>query len=278
VESSSEQNEFVIHTTYELFVFLLVLLSIVNSVLFLLPIGSQAKSVVIIVDLGISMFLIIDAFHRLVAARDRRRWLSQYYGWMIMIGSLPAPGLRLLRLLQTRLVTRKLRRADYQAMGITIVQRRAPTALAAATFMAILVLEVGSMLVIGAEAKAANANIKSAGDALWWGYVTVATVGYGDKYPVTTGGRIVGVLMMTLGVGLFTVLTSFLVEWFRRPRTSPAPERAPATPDLPADPRSQLAEIRRLLEEQEIAHRESTAELKSRLAEIERVLPTGRPD
>jgi voltage-gated potassium channel len=61
---------------------------------------------------------------------------------------------------------------------------------------------------------APNSNIKTAEDALWWSYVTITTVGYGDKYPVTTEGRIIAVFLMTIGVGLFGTFTAFLASWF----------------------------------------------------------------
>ena len=64
------------------------------------------------------------------------------------------------------------------------------------------------------EARSPDANITTAGDALWWGIVTVTTVGYGDQYPVTTGGRIVGVFVLILGVGLFGTFTGFLANAF----------------------------------------------------------------
>ena len=59
-----------------------------------------------------------------------------------------------------------------------------------------------------------NSNIKTAEDALWWSYVTITTVGYGDKFPVTSGGRVIGVLLMTAGVGLFGTFTAFVSSWF----------------------------------------------------------------
>ena len=64
------------------------------------------------------------------------------------------------------------------------------------------------------EKDAPGANITTGGDALWWGYVTATTVGYGDKYPVTMGGRIVGTLMLTVGVALFATFSGFLAHAF----------------------------------------------------------------
>jgi voltage-gated potassium channel len=57
-------------------------------------------------------------------------------------------------------------------------------------------------------------NIKNAEDALWWACTTITTVGYGDRYPITTEGRIVGVFLMMAGVGLFGTFTGFIASWF----------------------------------------------------------------
>ncbi|MGD8371313.1 MAG: ion channel [Syntrophobacterales bacterium] len=62
-----------------------------------------------------------------------------------------------------------------------------------------------------------NQGFSNLGDAIWWTLVTAATVGYGDKVPLTTGGKIVAVLVMLFGVGLLGMITgriaSWLVEW-----------------------------------------------------------------
>jgi voltage-gated potassium channel len=99
--------------------------------------------------------------------------------------------------------------------------------------------------VLAAEARADNANILTASDALWWSYVTVTTVGYGDRFPVTTSGRVVGVAMLTIGVGLFGVLTGFLANAFLAPkRTAPDQGQQPAD-----DLRQEIEELKHLVRE-----------------------------
>jgi voltage-gated potassium channel len=62
------------------------------------------------------------------------------------------------------------------------------------------------------EDQSPDANITTGGDALWWALVTITTVGYGDKYPVTTLGRITGVFVMFAGVGIIGALASILAS------------------------------------------------------------------
>ena len=104
------------------------------------------------------------------------------------------------------------------------------------------------------------ARQRRGGDALWWGYVTATTVGYGDEYPVTTGGRIVGTLMLTVGVALFATFSGFLANAFL--------SRKADTPEAPADGsvRAALHEVERLLAEQQ----QATEVLRARLLELER--------
>jgi hypothetical protein len=64
-----------------------------------------------------------------------------------------------------------------------------------------------------------EANIQTAEDALWWAFVTITTVGYGDKFPVSTEGRLLAIVLMTCGVGLFGTFMAFVASWFLAPGT-----------------------------------------------------------
>jgi voltage-gated potassium channel len=120
---------------------------------------------------------------------------------------------------------------------------RAGSALLGTLFLTIVVLQFGSIFVLAAEAHADNANIRTASDALWWSYVTVTTVGYGDRFPVTNNGRLVGVAMLTIGVGLFGVLTGFLANAFLAPAKAEAEESQPPVDEL----RQEIEELKRLV-------------------------------
>ncbi len=76
-----------------------------------------------------------------------------------------------------------------------------------------LLLFCASLAVLDAERHARNANITTFGDALWWSVTTVSTVGYGDRYPVTTEGRLVAVGLMLGGIALIGVVTASFATW-----------------------------------------------------------------
>jgi voltage-gated potassium channel len=80
-------------------------------------------------------------------------------------------------------------------------------------------LFLGAWLVLLFEEKAKGSNIHSYPDALWWAIVTVTTVGYGDRFPVTAGGRAVAVVLMLVGIGLIGVLTATVASVFVKEHT-----------------------------------------------------------
>ena len=130
---------------------------------------------------------------------------------------------------------------------------RAEAALYILVFSVIIILEVGSFLVLRAESSSPSANITTAGDALWWAYVTITTVGYGDQYPVTGAGRLVGVLVMTTGVGIFATFAGFISNKLLTP-----PEK-----EEEGQPKEEFSEF----EKQVLAR---IGELKSSLSQQER--------
>jgi voltage-gated potassium channel len=83
---------------------------------------------------------------------------------------------------------------------------------------------LGSWLVLLFEEHAKGSNIHDYPDALWWAIVTVTTVGYGDRFPTTEGGRIVAVVLMLVGIGLIGTLTATVASVFIKEHTDAAKE------------------------------------------------------
>lgn len=86
-------------------------------------------------------------------------------------------------------------------------------------FFLVLVVTLGAIFLSAAgefffESTRPDSNIDSFWDSLWWAIVTMTTVGYGDKYPVTLGGRVVGIILICSGVGLMSLLTATIASLF----------------------------------------------------------------
>jgi hypothetical protein len=270
----------IVRPNYLAFVFFLVGLSFVNSCLVFLVQDPEGRQVVIIVQACVSLFLLVDATFRLVHAWDRRRFLFRDYGWLYFLSSLPLPFICLARLVPMVVMVRRLRAGDYQALGNVIVEERAQNTLLTVVMAAVLVVEFASVAILGAEAHSTNANIKTGSDALWWAIVTIATVGYGDRYPVTNEGRVIGVCVIVVGVALFTTLSSFLAQWFLR-RRSKRESAVPAAPDVsdagaagPPDAAVIWEQIRALLEAREAAHQREIENLSAQIAALQTTEPT----
>jgi hypothetical protein len=114
-------------------------------------------------------------------------------------------------------VVRLVRAVGMKTLIDKVLHDRAGSALYTVLVLVVIVIQYGAMFELVANRTSPNANIQTASDAVWYVIVTITTVGYGDKYPVTNPGRIVGVLIMFVGVGLFGVLTGFLANTFLSP-------------------------------------------------------------
>lgn len=137
------------------------------------------------------------------------------WGWIDLVSSIPTfdyfragRALRLIRLLR---VLRAFR--STKVLLNHVFRKKTHGAMTSALIIAILMIIFSSIAILQVETDTSS-NIKTAEDALWWAYVTITTVGYGDKFPVTTEGRLIAISLMTVGVGLFGTFTGFVASWF----------------------------------------------------------------
>ena len=219
--STEEPNEL-----YELFIGILTLFALGVMVVELVASSGPVIEVLGNVDNLLCLIFVVDFVRSL-----RRAPVKSAYLWpsgvFDLLGSVPGVGplvlLRLFRLSRLQRVARSLQSARPHHIVSQFVQRRSEAALYVIVVSALLVLAVGSILVAIVEPTAAGSNIRTGGDAFWWAFVTITTVGYGDRFPVTSEGRLVGGLTMIVGIGVFGVFTGYLAGVFLGGRSSPEP-------------------------------------------------------
>ncbi len=252
---------------YELFIGALSILSIVNLVLILVfNTDKQLIYVVYVINAVMTPIFLGDFFYRFFTTRSKKTYFFRGFGWADLLSSLPFPQFKILRLFRLWRVIRLFMEFGVRNLVHEFITHRAENALYTVVFLVLCVLEFGSLAVLSVEISAPGANITTASDAIWWVYVTITTVGYGDQYPVTSTGRIIGVLVMTAGVGLFGTLSGFLANMFLAP--SKAEEEEEADEVAADDPKAKIAELKRLIETQETA----MANLRTKLDEVDKLL------
>lgn len=246
---------------YELFILALTLYALVIMGLLLLPLEPSTMRLLQTYDNLICCVFLVDLAVRLRGSHPRREYLIHERGWLDLLGSIPSLGfLRFTALFRLFRVSRLLRigrllRQRQRGVLVEVLANRGQYAAFVTVLAALAVLTVSSVLVLEFEAHAPDANITSAGDAVWWAIVTITTVGYGDQYPVTPLGRLTATFVMITGIGIIGALASILASVLvsssppadqRAPDADAAAQPAPATPP-PTD--AELALLRARIEE-----------------------------
>jgi voltage-gated potassium channel len=145
---------------------------------------------------------VTDYIVTLTLAERRWHWFRTHL-FDLMVVALPIlRPLRLLRLVTLLSVLQRTAGAAFRGWAVIYV----------AGASALLVF-VAALAVLDSERSAPGASITTFPEALWWAFVTVTTVGYGDLSPITDQGRIIAVFLMLGGIALIGVITATLASW-----------------------------------------------------------------
>jgi hypothetical protein len=212
---------------YEIFVGVLSILSIVNIFLGWLIPDPDLTGVIDIMNGLFSIIFLGDFTFRILTAPSKSKYFFKDFGWADLFASLPFPQAKILRVFRLFRVYRLMRDVGPKTIVNTLVKDRAGSALYVLLLMGVLVLEFGALGVLKAEKTNPDANIQTASDAVWYVLVTISTVGYGDRYPTTSLGRIWGAVIIIVGVGIFGTFTGFLANFFLSPAKKEEEEVAP---------------------------------------------------
>lgn len=181
---------------------------------FMQPVNIKLQNYLRYGDAIACVFFITDTFWRAYKSKNKLKFWKT--AWIELFTSIPnlAP-LSMPNLFLFLRIIRGLRavRASVEISKYFFNGRR-NSALAFISVVLFVSIGVGGLLVLNFESNMANANIKDSADAIWWAVTTITTVGYGDTYPITLEGRIVGMVLMFTGISLFGIVSGLLASWF----------------------------------------------------------------
>jgi len=179
------------------------------------PLSEGAVQVINTIDFIICMIFLSDFFYFLHESENKKAYLRKY--WIDLVASIPF--MTLFRFFRVVRVIRIIRLARGIKALIPIVRKigtsKSQNILIAYILILIIVMLYCSLAFFEFE-KLSNSNIHTFFDAFWWAFVTTTTIGYGDIFPVTTEGRIIGMILALLGMGLFSLITAELASRFVR--------------------------------------------------------------
>ena len=167
------------------------------------PIPTSTQTLLNIVQWVSWIAFAIDLIYGLSKSENKVKYLKKH---PLEIAAVLFPFLRPLRLMRVisfgGLAIQKIAIGRQFAITIKVL------------IASIFIAYISAVQITISERALEGSNIKNFGDGLWWAITTVTTVGYGDRYPTTTEGRLLAVGLMIMGISLMGVITASVAAWF----------------------------------------------------------------
>ena len=144
-----------------------------------------------------------------------------------------AVDLRSLRLVRTLRILRLFKLYRYNAALQNVMHgfRKVKDELAVVGFVVVIMVMFSSVAIYEFEHETQPDKFRRLSDAMWWSFVTLTTVGYGDLYPVTAGGRMIAMITMAVGIGIFgtfiSLIGSSFISTMREEQSASSPSPLP---------------------------------------------------
>jgi len=225
--SETAPREYSFSPTYQLAMLVLSFYAIVAlAAQTAIRLNPQIRTVLEYADYAVCVLFLCDFAVSLWVAPNRLKYFLTW-GWLDMLSSIPViTSARWGRIARVVRIFRVLRGVKATKLITSVVlRRRAHNTFLAAALLVLLLIVFCSVAMLHFET-APESNIKTAEDAVWWSFATITTVGYGDRYPVTSEGRFIAALLMCAGVGLFGTLSGFVAAWFLDEKSGDASQLA----------------------------------------------------
>ena len=176
------------------------------SLTFFLPETSELYRLLTFFDFLLCIAFIYDFIFQLFTVSNKWRYMYTI-GWLDLLSSIPVVSeLRYIRIFRIFRIFRIIK--STKLLVEFIKENRASTLYGFVVFSAFIIIVISTALVLYVEQDVGN--IKTAEDVLWWSFITITTVGYGDLYPVTNVGRMITVVLIVAGVASFGAAISYI--------------------------------------------------------------------
>lgn len=208
-------NKVNLPTPFDLAMMILSIISMaIIATVYLTNLEAETKRLMLMLDSLICILFITHFISRFSQATHKLRFIKNH--GLDLLASIPfIAELRILRFLQVFRVLSMV--GQLRLLLQDIIRQRVNSSLALLMVLMIIMISASALFIFVAESQLPSSNIKTAEDAIWWALVTVSTVGYGDSYPITTGGRIVAGMLIVMGISLFGMISGYLASNFLSP-------------------------------------------------------------
>lgn len=227
----------------------------VGIIIYLLffPVDKETRHTLLGIDTAICVLFLLQLTVDCCRSTNKLNYLKSH--WLDIIASIPI--IEILRFARIWHIVRMLYLFRYSTSFIKQVKQNRKEATLATIFTLLIILVCsGSIFMLMFERDAIDSNIHTAADALWWSLVTISTVGYGDHYPVTAGGKVLATAMIICGVGIFGMISGLITSILTSPIKTEAEDNN-ALQQLLSQQQIMLDKIERLEQQLQLKNRDS---------------------
>jgi len=230
-------------TPFQIAVLVLSLFVVVSLALELIvPFSPETMQVLLYVDTLICVVFFADFLQQFRSAPSKREYMK--LGWLDLISCIPLMDFnQFARIIRVVRLIKAIKSISMLTHALS--KDKAASSLHFVIVTSLMMMVFGSIYILYLERGIPGANIDTAADAFWWTFITITTVGYGDYFPVTFEGRVVAIVLITTGVGMFGSLTAVLSSWILSPEDERA--RDEAIKQEVVELRQEVRELKQLL-------------------------------
>jgi len=213
-----EKSESGLGRVFDLVIQVLIVISLITFSIETLPdLTPETRLVLRRIEVIVVMIFTIEYLLRLFVADRKLKFVFSFYGLIDLLAIFPfyvsrgidLRSIRVFRLMRLARIL-KLLRFGKAAQQFKNAYRSIKTELSLFFLMSAFVLYVSSVGIYYFENGAQPEKFASVFHALWWSVATLTTVGYGDIYPITLGGKLFAFVVLMVGIGMVAVPTGLI--------------------------------------------------------------------